>query len=57
VVGAPYNYDPIVHQPEEAGQVQVGDHDHHAEQDRNGIEIDRPVCLVERHYTQNQART
>ena len=41
-------HDPIAHQPEKAGKAQVGDDDHHAEQERDGVEIDRAIGLVER---------
>jgi hypothetical protein len=33
---------------EEARQPQIGDDDHHAEQQRDGIEVDRLVGILER---------
>ena len=41
--------DPGVDQGEEAGDAQIGDHDHHAEQQRDGAEIDRLVRFLQRH--------
>jgi hypothetical protein len=41
-------HDKIAHQPEETGKAQVGDDNHHAEQKRDGVEIDRPISLIER---------
>ena len=38
----------IAHQPEEARDTKIGDEDHHAEQERDRVEIDRAVSLVER---------
>jgi hypothetical protein len=40
-------YAPAVHHSEEAGEPQVGDDDHHSEQKRDSIEIDRTIGLVE----------
>jgi hypothetical protein len=40
--------DPIVHQFEEAREAQIGSDYHHAEQKRDGIEVDGAVSLVER---------
>ena len=45
VMGA--RHDPAGDQPEKAGQPQVGDDDHHAEQQRDGVEIDRARHLVD----------
>lgn len=40
--------DPRARQPEEARQTKVGNHDHHAEKQRQGVEIDGLVGVVER---------
>ena len=46
MVGA--RHDPVVHQPEKAGKAQVGHDDHHAEQQRDRVEIDRAIGFIER---------
>ena len=38
---------PGAHQREEAGKPQVRDHDHHAEQQNDGVVVDRGVGLVD----------
>jgi hypothetical protein len=37
---------PLGHRAEKAGEAQVGDHDHHAEQQDDGVEIDGGDCLL-----------
>ena len=53
-----FRHSPIVHQPKESGEAQIGDDDHHAEQQRDGVEIDGPVGGIERQYAEpdHQAR-
>jgi len=34
-------HDPVAGQHEKAGEAQIGDEDHHAEQQSQGVEIDR----------------
>ena len=46
MVGA--RHDPVVRQPKKAGKAQVGDDDHHAEQQRDRVEIDRAIGVIER---------
>ncbi len=38
--------DPAVDDAEKAGNAQVRHHDHHAEQQRDGAEIDRPIGFL-----------
>jgi hypothetical protein len=45
--------DPIVHQPEETGEAKIGGHNHHAEQQRDGVKIGRAIGLVEREHTRS----
>ena len=45
VTGA--RHGPGADQPEEAGQAQVGDHDHHAEQERDRVEVDGAVGVLQ----------
>jgi hypothetical protein len=42
--------DPVGHQAEKAGEAQIADDDHHAEQQCDCIEVDRAQCLVERQH-------
>ena len=41
-------HDPGIGDGEEARKPQIGDDDHHAEQQRDGIEVDRLVGILER---------
>jgi hypothetical protein len=41
-------HDPVVDEAEKSGEPQIRDDDHHAEQQRDRIDIDRPVGVVER---------
>ena len=41
-------HDPCVDQPEETGEAQVGDHNHHAEQQGDGVEVDGAKSFLRR---------
>lgn len=38
---------PGAHGGEETRQPQIGDHNHHAKQQNDGVEVDRPIGLLE----------
>ena len=46
--------DPVRDQAEEAADPQVGHDDHHAEQERDGVEIDRTVSLLRSQHADAQ---
>ncbi len=41
---------PAIHQPEETRDAQIGDDDHHTEQQRDGIEVDGAISVFERQH-------